>query len=275
MTASHMLLITKSSRIVRRNLSTALILEDDSDWDIRLRQQLHEFALSTRALIQPLAGSHEYADPTFPKPSQDSPNSIPDLSFDNLPATRLPTSSPYGDGWDMLWIGHCGMHFPFPDNKAISKARVIHMDDATVAPKRNLWTFNKPFTLKETYPEHTRATHHVQEGVCSLGYAISRQGARKMLQNVALMPPTEGYDLLMRFFCEGVNGRSKNTCIATQPALFHHHRVAGPNSAASDIGNHGDGYRKDSQTDMVRWSVRMNAEKLLNGDTNYTDQYPD
>jgi hypothetical protein len=184
-------------------------------------------------------------------------------------------TSPYGDGWDMLWIGHCGMHFPFPDNKVMPKARVIRMNDKTVAPKKHLWTLNMPFTLKEKYPEHTRAIHHVQEGVCSLGYAVSRQGARKLLQNLALMPPTDGYDILMRFFCEGSRGRSKNMCITTQPSLFHHHRIAGPNSAASDIGNHGDGFRKTSQTDMVRWSVRQNAEKLMNGETNYTDQYPD
>lgn len=153
--------------------------------------------------------------------------------------------------------------------------RLKDHNDITVAPKSNIWTFNSPFTLKEKYPEHTRAVHHAQEGVCALAYAVSRQGARKILHELALKPPTDAYDILVRFFCEGAEGRTKNTCLTTQPALFHHHRPAGPAGNASDIGNHGDGYNKVPLTDMVRWSVRLNAQKLMTGDTNYTDQYPD
>lgn len=39
--------------VVRRNLTSALIMEDDTDWDIRVRQQLQNFARSSRALTQP------------------------------------------------------------------------------------------------------------------------------------------------------------------------------------------------------------------------------
>ncbi|OLN83285.1 Procollagen galactosyltransferase 1 [Colletotrichum chlorophyti] len=262
--------------IVRRNLSSALILEDDVDWDIRIRQQLHDFALSAQALTQPLLEQpSSYADPTYPRPSDSSPETVPDIPFDQLPATVAPTFSPYGDDWDLLWIGHCGMHFPFHDNKNVPKARVIHSNDVTVAPKKNLWTLNIPFTLKETYPEHTRAVHHVQEGVCTLGYAVSQKGARRLLQEVALKDVGDPVDILLRFFCEGAKGRKPHNCLATQPALFHHHRPAGPLSAMSDIGNHGDGYRENSMTDMVRWSVRLNADALLEGRKDFVDQYPD
>ncbi|KJZ76836.1 hypothetical protein HIM_03713 [Hirsutella minnesotensis 3608] len=265
-------------QVVWQNLSSALIFEDDIDWDIRLRQQLRDFALSAHALTQPLRTSADrFADPTYPgDPNGDAPPvTVADFSFDKLPQTFAPTKSPYGDDWDVLWIGHCGMHFPFQDN-AIPKGRVIHLNDNTVPEREHLWTLNVPFTLKEQYPEHTRAIHHVQEGVCSLGYAVSRSGARKLLRHLGLREPTDPFDILLRFFCEGVQGMPQQPrCLTIQPSLFHHHRPVGPNKEASDIGNHGDGFRTKAQTDMVRWSVRLNAEALLNGTANYTDQYPD
>ncbi|KAK2018131.1 hypothetical protein LZ32DRAFT_634993 [Colletotrichum eremochloae] len=253
--------------IVRRNLSSALILEDDVDWDIRIRSQLHDFALSTQALTQPLLSA--------PTPGGGAAlGTALDIPFEKLHATVVPNSSPYGDNWDLLWIGHCGMHFPFLDREGVPKARIIHHNDVTVAPKKNLWTFNIPFTLKETYPEHTRAVHHVQEGVCTLGYAVSQQGARKLLQEVALKDVSDAVDILLRFFCEGGKGRKPHNCLTSQPAFFHHHRAAGPMSSMSDIGIH-DGFRETSMTDMVRWSVRLNADVLLDGRTDFIDQYPD
>lgn len=273
---AFIVLTCESFRVVRRNLSSALILEDDVDWDIRLRRQLTDFALSARALTQPLHGKPgSYADSTYPIPGTDSPGTLPDLSFHQLPHTEVPTTSPYGDGWDLLWVGHCGMHFPFEDNTVIPKGRVIHSNDETVAPKQHLWAFNMPYTLKEKYPEHTRAVHHVQEGVCSLGYAVSQSGARKLLYEVGLKDPTAAFDLLLRFFCEGTQGRRYHNCLTIQPALFHHHRPAGPLSSYSDISNHGEGFKEKSTTDVVRWSVRLNADVLLEGGTQISDQYPD
>jgi hypothetical protein len=201
---------------------------------------------------------------------------LPDLSFSSLPATTPPTTSPYGDSWDVLWIGHCGMHFPFERSPHVPKARVIRENDVTVAPKKSLWTFNIPFTLKEKYPPHTRAYHHVQEGVCTLGYAVSQKGAQKLLYEVGLKGVTAAFDLLLRWYCEGEKGRGAGRqCLTTQPGLFQHHRPAGLASAMSDIGNHGDGWRENAMTDMVRWSVRLNADVLLDGGTEFRDQFPD
>ncbi|GKT61373.1 glycosyltransferase family 25 protein [Colletotrichum tofieldiae] len=259
--------------IVLRNLSSALILEDDIDWDIRIRQQLHDFALATQALTQPLLGG-----PSYPRSTERSPATVPDISFNHLPATVAPQISPYGDDWDLLWVGHCGMHFPFLDTQngiPIPKARVIHANDITVAPKKNLWTFNIPFTLKEEYPEHTRAVHHVQEGVCTFGYAVSQKGARRLLQEVALKDVNDAIDILLRFFCDGSQGRGPHKCLTTQPALFHHHRPAGPRNTTSNIRDNGSGFRETSMTHMVRWSVRLNADALLEGRTDFVDQYPD
>jgi GR25 family glycosyltransferase involved in LPS biosynthesis len=37
--------------VVEQNLTSALILEDDADWDVRIKPQLRDFALSSQALI--------------------------------------------------------------------------------------------------------------------------------------------------------------------------------------------------------------------------------
>ncbi|KAK4124054.1 glycosyltransferase family 25 protein [Parathielavia appendiculata] len=224
-----------------RNLTSALILEDDADWNIRIRDQLYDFALTAHALTQPLRGHPDvYADPTYPRPHGDvDGGSVQEMDFHKLPATVLPSTSPYGDYWDLLWAGHCGMHSAFQHGN-VPKGRVIRLNDET----------------------HTRACHHVQEGVCTLGYALSQRGAQTLLHEVALKD----------------HGRAPDRqCLTTQPSLFRHHRMAGPKSATSDIGDHGsNGEVQDTaMTDMVRWSVRLNADALMEGKTDFADQYPD
>lgn len=260
--------------VVSRNLSSALILEDDADWDVNIRAQLQAFALSSQALAQPLSGTTSvYADPTYPHPGVAAPSRPHDLSFDRLPSTESPATSPYGDNWDALWLGHCGMHFPFENNDIIPRGRVVQSDPHTIPQQQHLWTLSDPNDLKEQYPNHTRVVHHVQDGVCSLGYAVSRQGARQMLYELGLKNFNAGFDILLRWYCEGAGDRGYHNCLTVQPALFQHHRFAGLKSANSDIADHGEG-SQNASTDVVRWSVRMNAAAIMGG-TPLVDQYPD
>ncbi|KHN97457.1 Glycosyl transferase, family 25 [Metarhizium album ARSEF 1941] len=262
--------------VVRRNLSSALIMEDDVDWDVRIRQQLHDFALSSRALTQPLRFQPgTYADPTYPNPVEGSPNKVPDLNFSTLPDTIRPLTSPYGDNWDVLWLGHCGMSFASEKNALMAKGRVVHMNDVSVPPKRNLWSLSPPFLLVDDYPAHTRVVQHVQEGVCSLAYAVSQRGAQKMLREIALKPVTAPFDILLRFYCEGTSGLTKQECLGVSPPLFSHHRPIGAISSSSDISKHTGGFRNEAGTDMIRFSVRLNAGVIIDGSTNYVDQFPD
>jgi hypothetical protein len=264
---------------VQRNLTSALILEDDSDWDVRIKDQLHDFALSTRTLIQPLESpSHDqFADPTFLNPSGDT-GSAPEIYFDNLPRTEPPSISPYGDDWDVLWLGHCGMLFPWPGNPLLPKGRVLHLNDDTVPQKQYLFSVTPPLTLADDYPQHTRAVNHVQDGVCTSGYAVSQRGAQKLLLEVGLMDVERPVDVLLALFCTQANGRETDkVCLGVQPGLFQHHRPAGPGGAASDIDT-SDGAKaakEHASTDMLRWSTIMNAHVLLDGGHEFWDQLPD
>lgn len=260
---------------MRRNLTSAIIVEDDADWDIRLKDQLRDFALSSHTLLQPLSSSPSaYADTTYPMPADPS-HTVADIPFEHMPKTLPPTTSPYGDNWDLLWVGHCGMKFPRVPGKDIPKGRVSRIDH-TVPQKQYLETVSQPDELKEQYPEHSRVVHHVQEGICSMAYAVSQAGARKLLYGVGLHHSVNtAYDILLRQFCEGVDGQRYHNCLTVRPSLFQHHRAVGPMSAESDISPHGSGFRDKAMTPVIRWSQRMNVEALLDGRTDFVDQWPD
>ena len=65
-------------RIIDEGWSTALILEDDADWDINIKGQLRMFANISRVLTN--------------------------ARYDPISS---PTSNPYGLEWDILWLGPC------------------------------------------------------------------------------------------------------------------------------------------------------------------------
>ncbi|KAI9865766.1 MAG: hypothetical protein M1824_000026 [Vezdaea acicularis] len=268
--------------VVERNLSSALILEDDVDWDLRIKHQLYNFALSSRALLQPLASnSLRYADPTYPSPAgtEDQPN---DFYLDHLPSTIPPSISAYGDGWDVLWLGHCGAQFPDsqdpkwgPGSIKISKGRVIHLNDETVPEMSYLSIGPAEEDPRALYPQHTRFIHHMRENICSFGYAVSQAGARHILYEAGIKKLEDPFDILLRFVCEGQNGYVYLNCLTVQPPLFNQHRPAGKVSAYSDISSWGDEVKDKAETSFVRWSARMNLKKLLDGETDYDDQFPD
>ncbi|EGX88667.1 Glycosyl transferase, family 25 [Cordyceps militaris CM01] len=265
--------INALQEIVRLNISSALVLEDDSDWDVRIRSIMQDLALSTQALTQPLAGStSSYADSTYPRNDDKQNATVPEFDINALPRTVTPKISPYGDEWEMMWLGHCGMSFPAA-SEGLPMGRVIHTDDATVPPS-GLWSFApKPHTLIEDYPKRTRAVHHVSNGVCSLGYAVTQQGARGLLREIGLREVKDPLDILLRFYCMGLAGRRKHNCIAAQPPIFNHHRPVGPKSSNSNIGDHGTEFQNEPHTDMVQWSVRLNADAIMDGQTEFTDAY--
>ena len=278
----HMRLTRFSYSVVQQNLTSALILEDDADWDIRIKQQLHDYALSTQALIQPLAlNPSTYIDPTFPTPPDPSTMS-PDITFASLPSTIPPTVSPYGDGWDLLWLGHCGMTLPSTRSEALRsismkqpKGRVIHSNDETVPLSTYLNLLEAEENVRVLYPNHTRVTHHVAGAICSLGYAVSQAGARRLLYNLGMKTFDQPFDLMLNSFCEGTHMQDYHLCLTVQPQLFDHHRPAGRTSQDSDITDHGDEVREKAFTANIRYSTKMNVEKLLKGDMQYDDQYPD
>lgn len=274
-------------QVVEQDLGSAVIFEDDVDWDIRIKDQLQKFALAARALTQPLkedSTKSRYADTTFLE-DRDPAYQPEGMSIDAIPATKEPQISPYGDNWDVLWLGHCGIRRPQVSMDAayaqiargIPKGFVVHENDATVPERHYINVFDNDAhaRFREDFPDHTRVVHHPMDAICSLTYAVSQRGARSLLYELGIKKFDDHFDIMLREYCDGTDGRDKHVCLTVQPTLFDHHRPAGLISHESDISVHDGKVRDRASTANIRFSTRLNVEKLLRGQTNYDDQFPD
>lgn len=228
-------------------------MEDDVDWDVRLKDILREYAMSSNALLKAGPGST--------------------IAFDTLPSDPVttPMFSPYGEDWDVLWLGHCG------SDLEDGESRVVHRNDITVPELKYLhsWDVNAESPLG-IYPDHTRVTMPVFEGVCSLAYAVSQNGARAILNSIGLKNLDNAYDIMLRHFCTGGGQRESHSCLGVLPQIFDHHRPVGTEKADSDINEApAEKLRNKAYTLNIRWSVRMNMDRILRGESTYDDQYPD
>lgn len=86
-------------------------MEDDADWDVNLKAQMMEFARGTRSMQEPKS-----------------------------PKQPL---SPYGNDWDMLWLGHCGMKSLQEDHNQ-ELVFYVMSDDPTVRPPQYKTDFVNP-----------------------------------------------------------------------------------------------------------------------------------
>ncbi|KAK3955229.1 hypothetical protein QBC32DRAFT_359586 [Pseudoneurospora amorphoporcata] len=275
--------------IIDQNLASALILEDDADWDTRLKSQLQIFARAAQPFTQP--NPRRVSTPI-------DPNKVTNLPITSIPSPPIQpsSSSPYGTNWDVLWLGHCGTNFPTsatlnlpPTNTSF--LRVTIPNDPTVPNPQYLKAH--PFALQdqlaELYPPHTRVVHPSSGTICTQAYAVSQQGARKLLWRFGVQEAlTKGWDLILGEWCDGLfvnvekgeGGQGKKesgeigpVCVTVQPPLFSHHFGRG---AASDITAPGGGFvnREKEMTPYVKWSVRLNMGRLVESEE-LRDQWPD
>lgn len=243
-------------QVVQRNLSTALIIEADSDWDVRLKNQLYDLAMSTRALLQ-----------------AEQQGISGNMTFGSLPPSiPTPATSPYGDGWDMIWMGHCEL-------QARDKGpRIIHTDDPTTVAMQHLWTWEgiKAGALA-SYPEHTRLVFPTNGGVCTYGYAVNQQGAQKLLYHLSLNDFNDPIDVSMRKFCSGKmagDTQGPRKCIGVLPALISAHWPPGDPASSSDIVDVRGNFRDKGWTPLIRNSVMLNLRNVVDG-RELEDQYPE
>ncbi|KAI4661175.1 uncharacterized protein J4E79_004986 [Alternaria viburni] len=122
--------LPEENRKLSAGIRGTLILEDDVDWDTRIRQNLQRFALASRFLSSnhtsiSLSKLHAHRNTETTHTALqiiDTTNLAKKLI--SLPLSSLPRQShlthtssppsPYGDPtkWDILWLGHCGTGMP-------------------------------------------------------------------------------------------------------------------------------------------------------------------
>lgn len=296
-----------------QNLTTAFIVEDDVDWDIRVRQNLQRFALASQYLCS--ARNDQYSPPKaffeehINKETNDTAFKILDASAIPKTLFSIPLStamnykkppstptSPYGDSsqWDVLWLGHCGTGMPRspPQETRITNTILTLPHDFTVPSPRHLKAHpfqGSPDALASTYAPHTRLYHSATGGtLCTVGYAVSQRGARRLLHRFGVKGWSAIFDAELGRWCAGVDGDvardeggggfdtegKERLCITTQPPIFAHHHPLG---GQSDIGGLGGGFARRFETKYLGLSVRMNLERLVwgMGRGELVDQWPD
>lgn len=267
---------------MEENLDSALIMEDDMDWDVRLKPQLELAAAGARAILSSLP------DELFPseRPSSSHPASEPPIS-------------PYGDDWDLLWLGHCGE--PFPED--LSENEHLEDSDAGFQAMARKWTILGDTTVPpldrvtgivdfKQYPEHSRWVHVTAAPICTFAYAVSRRGAQKILYDLSVDRLAGPFDNALAGLCRRAVGSWSKTlageevadrgldakCVSVTPPLFFHHKAKGFVMADSDIQSYGGGgpsaeVRDRGSTENVMWSVRLNLLNMIAGEREMESQW--
>lgn len=170
-------------------------MEDDVDWDIRLRSlQIPRAAQAVRTMFR---SQGEY--------------------YGNTSA------------WDLLWLGHCGDWFQtidkgigpghhFPSNLSVLEHE-IYRDD-TLPDRPNLHPYTKDFLDALEIPEKARVIHRSRLPLCTFGYAVTRASATWIINELASVknPPDPAYDMAVMHGCR----RRGLRCYTVNPELFHH-----------------------------------------------------
>lgn len=194
---------------------TALVLEDDVDWDIHLRSlQVPRVATAVRTLLSSKS-----------KPPVHS-SSKAKIEYDDQ-VTRYP----YGDPalWDLLYLGHCGdywhgMDIGFEDGHVkpddLAGRPHVSFRDWSLPNFENLHPWTASLLRNLGVPVHTRLVHRSVFPLCTFAYAITRESARRLVYELASLQPAEhkAFDIAILIACRNHGLR----CWTVNPELFHH-----------------------------------------------------
>ncbi|KAJ5134850.1 hypothetical protein N7526_006215, partial [Penicillium atrosanguineum] len=216
-------------RIVEQGLGSGVIIEDDADWDLNIKTQLQSFALAIRGLQG---------------------------------TTNSPTSSPYGDDWDILWFGHCGLecktNLPYYESA----------DDPTVPEARHFLPYwREPPPVDR--PDRSRMVCTAKDAACTSFYAVSYRGAQKLLAALSVNPSGLAEEIDIGAQIDVALGRMCGhgylRCFAPYPAITGVFRSAGAAEKGSDIHQEREGDAVSFASWGMLYSTMLNVQRLLRG----------
>lgn len=210
--------------IVDNRLSSALVFEADADWEVDFRRQLEDYALGSQYILNSIDG---------PRPN-----------------------SPFGDDWDLLWLGHCSSRIDITDN-----LRFIIANDPTVTPPNHRTNYGGIPDMS-SYDKTTRIIYATQGGTCMYAYALSYRGAQKILFHLSM----SSYSKPIDYGISGMfGGKDRNfKCIGIFPHKVDSYRGPGSASRDSDIATFPDQVRKNGFSFNIVHSTRLNVGHLIN-----------
>jgi GR25 family glycosyltransferase involved in LPS biosynthesis len=237
-------------RMVSERIQSALVLEDDADWDVLIKSQMTELARGTR----------------------------------HLQNATLPLHSPYGDNWDLITVGNIGTN----NNPTREQEYWITKNDPTViAPSRRAWSRMPDLSAPSLGGDYTRVVHVATRFSATHGYAISLRGAARMLYDQTMKPNAQAIDLAMANVCRYNYWGQTPFCLGAFPMIIGRFRAAGPLDKDSDRrtatneatpgagGNQGHGEeRVEHESEFTVFPVSLNLERLLKSEAVIPAQKP-
>lgn len=223
--------------MLQHNIQSALVLEDDVDWDVLLRAQMLDFARGVRALQN----------------------------------ATLPLQSPYGDDWDLLALGHTGANNK--PNK-IQKYWITEHDPTVIAESRRTWGRKPDLSTAKLGGNHTRLVMEMSKFTATTAYAVSLRGAARILYDQALLPNANAIDMAMLALCRK-DPYGSAFCFGSYPMIFGRYRAIGPQSKDSDrrtmsneAKNGSGGFqdnadRLEAESEFTVFPVSLNIGRLM------------
>ncbi|OAL23793.1 hypothetical protein AYO22_06112 [Fonsecaea multimorphosa] len=229
--------------MVRDNIQSAMVFEDDADWDLAIKYQMMQAAQATRFVT---------AQPEEEKPL-----------------------SPYGDYWDIIWFGHCAA-----DTDKTNDRRFVVMDDPTVLPPWSRSEFVHPdMSIWEEDSDdylnfQTRIYFRSSWNSCTAAYAISLRGAEKVVFTESMVPFNDPVDNGMGAMCK--EQTLDFTCIAPFPTVVGVSKPAGASNRGSDIrGLDDESIIEQGRSEKIMYSTRQNIPRILTGEDEFVSVFPE
>ncbi|KAF2762391.1 hypothetical protein EJ05DRAFT_506126 [Pseudovirgaria hyperparasitica] len=178
--------------VIQSGSKTTLILEDDVDWSVHIKSQMSTVAIKAR-------------------------------EFTKAPSTAI---SPYGDDWDILWLGHCGEWYNKDD-----PPEHLSWPDETVCSRKDYRSIYAPESHLGL-PEGQRTIMRSVSPICTWAYAVTDVGAARLVE-WASKAQDQAFDIKTRAACS--SGHLK--CISVVDQLFSQYQLNNEIGSTSDIDN--------------------------------------
>ncbi|KAF7865729.1 hypothetical protein EAF04_005895 [Stromatinia cepivora] len=214
--------------IIENSLASALIMEDDVDWDINIKQQL--------ILVAPAI-----------------------LSITN--STVHSPEQPFGNAWDLLWVGHCGDAIP---------SNTIALHDATLPTTAGYRENDGRYIILATAPQ-MRFVHETKTPLCTYAYAVTLSAAKK-IHTYSQNGVEDIITTDLKRWCQAGFLR----CVTVNPELFHHHKKAGKVTSEIAVLEGWDDLSAPWEVDFtanIRYSARCNSVSKTAGLVTCSDEF--
>ncbi|KAL3425304.1 glycosyltransferase family 25 protein [Phlyctema vagabunda] len=223
--------MTIALKMVTEDIKSVLIFEDDADWDVMFKSQLYEFAKGSQILQE----------------------------------RQRPHISPYGDDWDILWLGHCGITSRTTEDQLYYTIP----DDPTMEPIDQVYGSQPDRTAPVLRSNKNRLVFRGVSGRCLTAYALSLRGAQRLIAKQ--MSSATTIDRAVSGLCS--QKREDFNCIAPWPTFVGTFKDAGDVSRDSDRVDVRGETRKIATTRDITYPVRLNIDRLLGGNLPFRAQW--